>query len=71
MSRKERRTCRLMARGEIRKRLGLTDRETGALISSEGFPDPCDVLSLGRIWNTADVEAWIREHRPDKIRASS
>jgi predicted DNA-binding transcriptional regulator AlpA len=31
------------------------------LTRTERFPEPVAVLSAGRIWRRADVEAWARE----------
>jgi prophage regulatory protein len=56
---------RLMGQQEIRERLGFSRQYTAMLINAKGFPDPAYVLGMGRIWLAEEVEAWIREHRPD------
>lgn len=62
----ERRIPKLMGQQEIRDRLGYSRQHTAVLINSKGFPDPAvDYLEMGRIWLAADIEAWIRERRPD------
>lgn len=57
------RTGRLMGADEIGKRLGVGRSRVQQLINRKGFPDPFDELAMGKVWLTADVEAWIREHR--------
>lgn len=32
------------------------------------FPAPIADLVFGKIWLAEDVEAWIREHRPNDVR---
>lgn len=54
-----------MGQQEIRDRLGYSRQHTANLIGQKGFPDPAYELAMGRIWLAEDVEAWIREHRPD------
>ncbi|MBU2662858.1 DNA-binding protein [Actinoplanes bogorensis] len=59
----------VMGRAEIAMRLGL-DRRTDyykvyRLTLRPGFPAPWK-LKGGYVWATADVEAWIAEHRPDR-----
>lgn len=55
-----------MGQQEIRERLGYSRQHTGVLINSKGFPDPVvDYLAMGRIWLAEDIEAWIRERRPE------
>jgi prophage regulatory protein len=34
------------------------------LITRRDFPEPYAVLRMGSVWDAEDVEAWIREHRP-------
>jgi prophage regulatory protein len=54
-----------MGQQEIRERLGYSRQHTANLIGAKGFPDPAYELAMGRIWLAEDVEAWIREHRPE------
>lgn len=56
---------RLMGVQEIVDRLGYSRGYTSSLINSKGFPDPAYELAMGRIWLAADVEAWIKTHRPE------
>ena len=56
---------RLMGQQEIRDRLGFSRQHTAVIIGQKGFPDPAYELAMGRIWVAEDVEAWIREHRPE------
>lgn len=59
----------LMATGEIAARFGVTRQRAGQITAKRSFPKPYDVLTVGRVWRIRDVEAWIREHRPDLIPA--
>jgi len=61
----DRKLPRLMGQQEIRQRLGYSRQYTAVLINGKGFPDPAYELAMGRIWLAEDVEAWIRENRPD------
>lgn len=56
---------RLMGQQEIRDRLGFSRQYTATLINDYRFPRPVYELAMGRIWLADDVEAWIREHRPE------
>jgi len=49
--------------GDIARRLGVGRTRAQQLIARPGFPAEFDELPVGRIWLTADVEAWIAEHR--------
>ncbi|MFG3710151.1 helix-turn-helix transcriptional regulator [Micromonospora sp. NPDC047730] len=54
----------LYGRGEIARRLGVSRQRAAEIIDRPDFPAPYDVLGMGAVWQIADVEAWIREHRP-------
>jgi predicted DNA-binding transcriptional regulator AlpA len=55
-----------MGAGEIRKRLGgLSESRVYQITNGRNFPKPVAELSMGNVWHTADVEAWIAEHRPE------
>ncbi|GAA1879562.1 hypothetical protein [Asanoa iriomotensis] len=57
---------RLMMSHEIRMRLGGISRQrVYAITSHKNFPDPVAELAAGKIWATDDVEAWIKEYRPE------
>lgn len=50
---------------EIRRRLGVSRQRVHQIINSAGFPAPCDRLAMGKVWDSEDVEQWIRQYRPD------
>jgi prophage regulatory protein len=50
---------------EIRLRLGVSRQRAYILIGRKDFPDPWRVLARGKVWRSTDVEAWIRERRPE------
>ena len=54
-----------MGMQEIVDRLGYTRGYVSSLVNSKGFPDPAYELGGRRIWLAEDVEAWVREHRPE------
>lgn len=49
---------------EIQQRLRLSRQRTYVLINRRDFPAPRWQLAMGQVWDAADVEAWIAEHRP-------
>lgn len=56
---------RIMGAHEIRMRLGGVSRQRVYHITSRAdFPAPFADLAQGKVWLTADVEAWVAEHRP-------
>jgi prophage regulatory protein len=56
----------LMGSGEIGRRLGGISRQRVYQITRKpSFPEPYDELDGGMVWRVEDVEAWIREHRPN------
>jgi prophage regulatory protein len=58
---------RLMGAYEIRVRLGDLSETRGRQITMRpDFPRPVKVLAMGQIWDGAQVEAWIAEHRTVK-----
>ncbi len=57
-----------MGAAEIADRLGVVRQRVYQLVNRKGFPDPIAALSMGQVWLADDVEAWIIEHRPDRIR---
>lgn len=56
---------RLMGQTEIAARLGVGRQRVYILSNRYDFPRPRWELAMGKIWWAADVEAWIREKRPD------
>lgn len=57
----------LMGTAEISRRLGLSKQRTHQIVRERSFPEPAAVLTMGQVWQTADVEAWIRTHRPQLV----
>ena len=54
-----------MGAHEIRIRLGGVSRQRAYQITSRAdFPAPIADLMQGKVWLTADVAAWVAEHRP-------
>ncbi|MFF5214304.1 hypothetical protein [Micromonospora sp. NPDC000442] len=57
--------------GGVEQLTGQVDREAdpvwAVLVAQQhpGFPEPIAVLAMGKVWRKADVQAWIREHRPE------
>jgi prophage regulatory protein len=51
---------------EIGRRLGGVSRQrVQQIVNRPDFPKPVKVLDMGKVWDADDVEAWIREHRPE------
>jgi prophage regulatory protein len=55
----------LMGTAEIALRLGVTRQRVQQLVVRPDFPKPDHELIMGNVWKSGDIEAWIREHRPD------
>lgn len=56
----------LVGVAEIRIRLGGVSPQRVAFITNRpDFPRPVATLIMGRVWHRDDVEAWIRERRPE------
>ncbi|MFG3715776.1 helix-turn-helix transcriptional regulator [Micromonospora sp. NPDC047730] len=49
---------------EIADRLGVSRERVRQLTLRADWPAPYDRLAMGTVWRIADVEAWIRKHRP-------
>jgi predicted DNA-binding transcriptional regulator AlpA len=57
----------LMGAAEIARRLDVSPGRVHQILAADPtFPKPRAVLSMGKVWTTTDVEAWIAEHRPGK-----
>jgi prophage regulatory protein len=54
-----------MGAEEIRQRLGVSTQRAYIIVGRKDFPDPWRQLARGKVWRSTDVEAWIREHRPE------
>jgi prophage regulatory protein len=56
----------LVGAHEIRIMLGgISKQRVYVIINQRNFPESTAVLAMGKVWRKADVEAWIREHRPE------
>jgi predicted DNA-binding transcriptional regulator AlpA len=53
-----------MGAAEIANRLKITRQRAYQITSRRDFPEPIAHLAMGQVWDTEDVEAWIREKRP-------
>lgn len=56
---------RLMGAAEIQARLGVSRQWAYELIARRSFPAPYATLAMGSVWAADDVEAWIRQNRPE------
>jgi predicted DNA-binding transcriptional regulator AlpA len=56
---------RLMGAAEIGQRLGVGRSRAHAITRDRDFPEPYQKLVMGSVWDARDVEAWIRDHRPE------
>lgn len=54
----------LMGAGEIRRRLNVSRQRAYQIITRKDFPEPYQVLEMGKVWNAKDVESWIKVYRP-------
>jgi prophage regulatory protein len=55
---------RLYGPQEIADRLGVSRERVRQLTLRSDFPEPYERLAMGTVWLVADVERWIRIHRP-------
>lgn len=65
---------RLVALSDIADMLGGVSRTRATEITNRAtFPAPIDTVASGkvRVWDRADVEAWIKAHRPHQARDES
>ena len=56
---------KLMGTAEIGQRLGVGRSRAHAITRDRSFPEPYQTLVMGSVWDANDVEAWIRQHRPE------
>lgn len=56
----------LMGTAEIARRLGVSRQRVQQLVARPDFPKPTSELDMGKVWESADIEAWIRVNRPDR-----
>jgi hypothetical protein len=54
----------IMGLVEIAARMGISKTRARQYVAEPGFPRGY-LLSVGWVWMTADVEAWLRHRRPD------
>lgn len=54
----------LVGAAEIAGMFGVSRQRVYQLSTREGFPAPVAVLSRGRVWERADVLAWMEANRP-------
>lgn len=55
----------IMGAQEIQLRLGVSRQRAYILTGRRDFPAPRWELAMGKVWLASDVEAWIREKRPE------
>lgn len=58
---------RLMGRAEIEQLLGVGYTRVRAIMSRPDFPQPIRHLTGMKIWDGAEIEAWIAVHRKPKL----
>lgn len=56
-----------MGAAEIMQRLRIGETRLKHYLAQPTWPPTYDELTMGRVWATVDVEAWVREHRPDLL----
>jgi len=56
---------RLYGTSEIADLLGVTRQRAHVITRQKGFPEPYEELIMGSVWRVEDVEAWVRENRPE------
>lgn len=53
----------LAGAAEIRRMFGGVSRQrVQQIVNRKDFPEPFDVLDMGKVWRRADVEAWAQGH---------
>ena len=53
-----------MGTAEIALRLGVGKSRANQIVRERTFPEPASRLTMGPVWESADVEAWIARYRP-------
>lgn len=56
-----------MGAAEIQQRLGVSRQRAYTLVQRRDFPEPYATLAMGSVWLAEDVEAWIKEKRPELL----
>ena len=54
-----------MGAAEIAERLGVTRQRAYQITARRDFPEPIAHLAMGQVWDTRDVETWIKQRRPE------
>jgi prophage regulatory protein len=54
----------LASLSEIAQLLGVPKRTAARYVDRPDFPEPIDVLAVGRVWRRADVTRWGKKHLP-------
>ena len=57
----------LMDSTGVRLRLRVSRQRAYQIVRHRSFPAPYQILVLGKVWDAAEVEAWIRVHRPHLV----
>lgn len=57
----------LMGAWEIRQRTGYSPAWVKSTVKDRTFPEPYAELRMGKVWDAADVEAWIRRYYPELV----
>lgn len=50
---------------ELGERLRISRQRLAEITARPDFPEPIDHLRSGRVWLKADIERWIKKHRPN------
>ena len=58
----------LLSTADVGRRLDVSRERARQLIASDDFPAPVQQVGRTRLWDPADIERWIGEHRPDDVR---
>jgi len=65
-------TKHLVGVAEVAQLLGVTRQRVNRIVQTHAdFPAPEAELSAGRVWKTADIEAWAVRYRKRRERKSS
>lgn len=52
----------LVGTHEIAALFGVSRQRAQQITARKDFPEPYDVLHMGRVWRRAAVEAWAKDH---------
>ncbi len=58
---------RVMGASEIADWLKVSRQRAYQITARRNFPEPIAYLAMGQVWETRDVEAWIRKYRPELL----